>query len=415
MMKRIIPTALISVLIISSQAVLGTDIGKPVDISSKIPANKHLIDTGNSEASADNTASAGGISVINTYPLQVNKAHPINVAVKRLDNGSFFAAWEECLANDKFTGVATLYADNMQEKGKSVYYADLKNDIFIKNNSVTPFSDGNVLVSYEDKKDLRARFVIFDPEMKIIRGPVLIQDAAVECMSITRLAGGMTAMIAFYAPVGMTGTGRFIIVNSSGDILGPPAVFSKEGLISDISAATLPNGLMFIAYHSGFNRSVVIDQNGNVIRPMSVYYAKYASRITAIPLDNGNIMVTFRDEQEKPRFVIIDPQGKVIGSPGYLFNGTVDDVIPVKLNNGNVMAAITPVVNGYPAALSLTVISQTGLSVKEPKVIINDLLIAACNFQIAAVKKDMALIIFGGFEDVKGGPGIHKYGFLLVK
>jgi hypothetical protein len=147
----------------------------------------------------------------------------------------------------------------MQETGKSVYYTDLKNDIFIKNNSVTPFSDGNVMVAYEDKKDSRARFIIFNPEMKIIKGPVLIQSTAAECMSITRLAGGMTAMIAFYAPVGITGTGKFIIVNSSGDILGPPAVFSKEGLISGISAATLSNGLVFIAYHSGFSRSVIID------------------------------------------------------------------------------------------------------------------------------------------------------------
>jgi hypothetical protein len=172
---------------------------------------------------------------------------------------------------------------------------------------------------------------------------------------------------------------------------------------------------VFMAYHSGFSRSVVIDQNGNIIRPMSVYYSKRASRITAIPLDNGNVMVTFRDEQDKPRFVIIDPQGKLIGSPGYLFNGAVDDVIPVKLNNGNVMAAMTPVLNGYPAALSLMVIDQTGLPVKEPKMIINDLLIASGNYQIAAVKNDMALILFGGFENVKGGPDIHKYGFLLVK
>jgi hypothetical protein len=415
MIRRLLLAVTISVFIVCTSTAFGSSMGKAVDISSKLPANKELMDIKLNPSPADDLMNAGEILIVNTYPVRVNKAHPINVAVKRLDNGSFFSVWEEWLKDDKFTGIATQYSDSMQETGKSVYYTDPKNDAFTKNNSVTPFSDGNVMVAYEDKKDFRARFVIFSPEMKIIKGPVLIRGSAAEHMSIARLAGGKTAMIAFHEPAGITGTGKFIIVNSSGDILGSPSVFSKERLISGISAAPLLNGLVFIAYQSGFGRSVVIDQYGNVISPMSVYYSKQASKVTAIPLDNGNVMVTFRDEQDKPRFAIIDPQGKSAGSPGYLFNEAVDDVVPVKLNNGNVMAAVTPVMNGYPAALSLTIIGQTGKSVKRPKVIINDLLIAAGNYQIAAVKKDMALILFGGFEDVKGGQDIHKYGFLLVK
>ncbi len=414
-MIRIITAVVISVFIIGSQALFGSSMGKPVDISSKIPADKHLIDTDNPEASADDTTSAGGITVINPYPFKVNSSYPANVAVRRLDNGGFFTACEEKLSNGKFAGVAALYTENMQEKWMRVCYTDQKSDFFIKNNSVATFSDGNVIIAYVDGKDSRARFVIFNPEMKIIRDPVLIQASAAECISVTRLAGGMTAMIAFYAPFGTTGIGRFIIVNSSGDILGSPAAFSKDGFISGISAATLSNGLIFIAYNSGFGRSVVIDQNGNVIRPMSACYTKYSSRITAIPLDNGNVMVTFRDEQERPRFTIIDQQGGTADSPGYLFNGAADDVVPVKMNNGNVMAAFTPLANGYPAALCLTVINQTGLSVKKPKVIISDMRIASGNYQIAAVKNDMALILFSGFEEIRGGQGTYKYGFLLVK
>jgi hypothetical protein len=364
----------------------------------------------------DTTAAANKISVVNTYTLSVQKRQPLHVILKRLDNGSFFTAWQEWLVNDKFAGIGTFWTDTMQSTGHAVHYTDLMGEFFIQTNAVVPFSDGNVLVVYENKLDHKVRCVILNETNQIHKEPLLINDgAAATKISVTRLPGGKTALIGFYTLAGtVAGFGKFTIVNSSGDIVAAPKSFST-GRIDDLQAVTLGNGLVLLVYVSGMGESIVIDQTGNIIRAKTRFHPNAASSINAVPLDNGNVLIAFRDQFEKPRYQIIDATGKPTGAFVTMFDGTVDAVRALRLNNGNILVAFTRLVNLYSTGLGLVILDQTGKVVKNLQWFLEGLELPMGNFDLTAVKENLAMIVYGGYWPQGSGQTGYKNGFLLVK
>jgi hypothetical protein len=363
----------------------------------------------------DMNQASTGINAVNTYELTVKDYVPYWPAIARLGNGEIFTVWEEVLLDtNKHAGVATLWTEDMQGTGKWVYYTEFMPELSIGKNQVIPFSDGNVLVIYENQKDYRTRFIIFNNKFHLTKGPILINESATR-MSATLLAGGKLALVAFYSKDGIpANAGKYSIINSTGDIVVPPTVFTTKGRIDALSAALMPDGLVVISYALGFGRTIVIDQTGNVIRPETVFYPNAASCLTAIPLDNGNIMVIFQNKDLTPVCQIIDSQGKNVGSAIVLHDKAASGTRAVKLKNGNILVGFID--SGSSATgLALTMLDQTGKTTKGPSRVLDGWNLEYNHFDMMAVKQDMALIIHGAYRHPGGQTYEKRNGFLLVK
>ena len=363
----------------------------------------------------DVNQTSAGINVVNSYELKVKDYVPYWPTIARLGNGEIFTAWEEVLLDtNKHAGVATLWTEDMQGTGKWIYYTEFMPELSIGKNQVIPFSDGNVLVIYEKKRDSKSSFVIFNDKFHLVKGPVQINESATR-MSATLLAGGKLALAGFYSKDGApANSGKFSIINSTGDIVVPPTVFTTKGRIDDLSAALMPDGLVVIAYALGFGRTIVIDQTGNIIRPETVFYPNATSYLSAIPLDNGNIMVAFQNKSLQPACQIIDSKGKNVGNAIVLHDTAVSGIRAVRLNNGNILIGYIDGENSG-AGIVLTMLDQTGKTAKAPSRVLDGWNLEYNHFDMMAVKKDMALIIHGASRQPKGQAYEKRNGFLLVK
>jgi hypothetical protein len=406
MKKTVLIISLTTLLALSSSLTAFAQIKAPLKTS---PGNVKTVKP------IDAKQASTGIISVNTYELKVKDYVPYCPTIARLGNGEIFTAWEEVLLEtNKHAGVATLWTEDMQGTGKWVYYTEFMPELSIGKNQVIPFSDGNVLVIYENQRDYKTRFVIFNDKFHLAKGPVQINESATN-MSATLLAGGKLALIAFYSKDGTpANSGKFSIINSTGDILVPPTVFTTKGMIDDLSVALMPDGLVVIAYALGFGRTIVVDQTGNIIRPETVFYPNTTSYLTAIPLDNGKIMVAFQNKSLQPACQIIDSQGKNAGAAIILHDAAVSGMRAVRLNNGNILIGYIDGENSG-AGIVLTMLDQTGKTTKGPTRVLDGWNLEYKHYDMMAVKENMALIIHGAFRQPKGQAYEKRNGFLLVK
>jgi hypothetical protein len=365
------------------------------------------------------------ISLIGTVDLKTENPIklPTSVSTALLDNGYVVRAWESLDPGDRMIGTAALFTESLQPASAVVPYTDRWKDDLIAYNTALPFANGNILLAYIDRRDQKGKFVLYNSQMKIIKGPVVFSPKNAHRFSAVRLPGGMSTLIAFYEPERpasdalwdhMGGQCLFTVVNAEGAIVSPPKAFTQKGnVVRQMAATLLPGGLIFAAYEFNGGVSSVIDQTGNILRQEKKFYSGNFSALSAVTLADGNVMVIFLDDRGLPRANVIDYAGNVVATQNLPVT-SVANLYPARLSNGNVLVLMAPE-NG----LTAVILNPAGKIVKGPTTFFGEYNFGEYNhyrsrISVTAFRNEMALVLYSGNQPKASG-GKSKIGFSLLK
>jgi hypothetical protein len=366
---------------------------------------------------------ASAVSLVGTVDLKADNPRriPISLSAAVLDNGYVVRAWETLDPGNKMIGTATLFTESLQPASAVVPYTDRWDNDLIAYNTALPFANGNVLIAYIDRRDQRGKFVLYNPQMKIIKGPVVFSPKNAHRFSAVRLPGGMSTLIAFYEPERpasdalwdhMAGQCLFVVVNAEGAIVSQPKAFTRKGHVKQLATALLPGGLIFTAYEFNGGVSSVIDQTGNILRQEKKFYSGKFSALSAVTLADGNALVIFLDDRGLPRATLLDYSGNVVSTQ----NLPVDSVMnlyPARLSNGNVLVVMAP-----NHGLTAVMLNPAGKIVKGPTTFFGEYSFGNYNhyqpmISVTAFRNEMGLVLYSGNQPKSGGQS--KIGFSLLK
>lgn len=364
------------------------------------------------------------ISLVGTVDLKTENAIklPTSVSTALLDNGYVVRAWESLDPGDRLIGTAALFTESLQPASAAVPYTDRWKDELIAYNTALPFANGNIMLAYIDRRDQRGKFVLYNSQMKIIKGPVVFSPKNAHRFSAVRLPGGMSTLIAFYEPERpasdalwdqMAGQCLFVVANAEGAIVSQPKSFTRKGHVKQLATTLLPGGMIFTAYEFNGAVSSVIDQTGNILRQEKKFYSGNFSALSAVTLADGNVMVIFLDNRGLPRASVIDYAGNVVATQNLPVT-SVMNLYPARLSNGNVLVVMAPN-NG----LTAVILNLAGKIVKGPTTFFGEYNFGENNhyrsrISVTAFRNEMALVLYSG-NQLKASGGKSKIGFSLFK
>ena len=364
------------------------------------------------------------VSLVGTVDLKTENAIklPTSVSTALLDNGYVVRAWESLDPGDRLIGTAALFTESLQPASAVVPYTDRWKDELIAYNTALPFANGNIMLAYIDRRDQRGKFVLYNSQMKIIKGPVVFSPKNAHRFSAVRLPGGMSTLIAFYEPERpasdalwdqMAGQCLFVVANAEGAIVSQPKSFTRKGHVKQLATTLLPGGMIFTAYEFNGAVSSVIDQTGNILRQEKKFYSGNFSALSAVTLADGNVMVIFLDNRGLPRASLIDYAGNVVATQNLPVN-SVMNLYPARLSNGNVLVVMAPD-NG----LTAVILNPAGKIVKGPTTFFGEYNFGEYNhyrsrISVSAFRNEMGLVLYSG-NQLKSSGGKSKIGFSLLK
>lgn len=334
-----------------------------------------------------------GITVVKSGNLS-NADRPWQISATSLGNGNTFVAWQDLAAmagqQDKgAAGYGVMLNKQMQQVGPNVIYTDTSQNNFIGNNTAVSFAHGNVLVAYSDGTDGdKGKFVVFNPQMRIIKGPFMFNDTKTESVFAIRLAGGNAILLAYHRKQGVSGSGKLKIIDSAGNVMLQERTFSPNGLTSSISAGLLSDGLVFMTYTCGFSNTKVLDPYGYVVRSEKRMPGTRLGQMTPCVLNNGNVFLA----HSAGECLVFNESGDIISGPHDFTAEGVSRIMLTKLDNGNIFLSTIDAAG----KVTCRVIDSEGKVIRGPKTLDNSTSsdgkgIAQTNFP-----GNMVLIIFGG-------------------
>lgn len=255
---------------------------------------------------------------------------PSDIVATMLDNEKIFIGWRIRNQANQLVGEGTFLTKTLQ-KSASVYYTQGA----IYQQKAGAFSDGRVLIASGDG------FVIVDGQRKIIREQTRFDDEEITDVSVTPLSGGKTILIAYQRLVGPRGDGRYVIVNRSGNIIHGPAIFSNQGKTNCISAVTLPNGLVHLAYNCSGSKMKVIDVFNNTIVGEHKFHFKLIYGIESVVLNDGNVLLAYIDQDSNGQCMVVQPSGLKVSGPHEFQEENVGKIRLAKRQDGNVCVVFT--------------------------------------------------------------------------
>jgi hypothetical protein len=264
------------------------------------------------------------ISVIKNEVL-VREASPRDIVATMLDDGKVFIGWRILNQTNQYLGEGTFLTKTLQ-KSPSFYYT--QGGVFQQRAGA--FSDGRILIASG------SGFVIVDDQRKIICGQTPFDDEEITDVSVAPLSGGKTMLIAYQRLVGPRGDGRYVIVNRSGTIIHGPSIFSKQGKTNYISAVTLPNGLVHLAYNCSGSKTKVIDVFNNTIVGEHKFHSKLIYGIESVVLNDGNVLLAYIDQDSNGQCIVVRPSDSKVSGPHEFYEENVGKIRLAKRQDGNV-------------------------------------------------------------------------------
>ena len=316
------------------------------------------------------------IAVIKNVVL-VREWCPGHIVATKLDDGKVFVGWRIRNPAEQLVGEGTFFTTSLQ-KSPTVYYTQGSTN----QQKAKPFSDGRILIASD------GGFVIVDDQRKIVKGQTRFDDEQITDVSVTPLSGGKTMLIAYQRLVEPRGDGRYVIVNRSGQIIHGPKIFSNKGKTNFISAATLSNGLIHLAYNCSGSKTKVIDVFNNTIVGEHKFHSKLIYGIESVVLDNDNILLAYIDQDLKGQCQVIQPSGKKVSGPHRLCDEQLHKIRLAKRKDGNVCVVFTTENNRGRCAI----VDTNGKVIKGPVSLYDGYAIERSSFDCVHLRDNMVMI-----------------------
>lgn len=373
-----------------------------------------------------------GVRQVDTSAINVLKtgqftpdAYTGSVAVAAFPNGDIFAAYakERGRGQNKYYSEAMLYTRQMQKKWAGTVFTQDRSVGGLFDQEAVVFSGGNILVAYSEKTvggKGQGKFVVLNSAGRVVGSPQSLGSDHVDEMSVTLLAGDNTALIAYSTKRGVSGAGKFVVVNSSGKILVQPGTFSSKGLTPRLSVHAMPNGLVFLAYQCGRAYSKVIDVFGGDVRAEKAFHHRNPSTIDARPLGNGSVLVVYCVDGAGYT-AVLGQDGAVRGSPAKFYGqAAVGSAAVAPLSGERSLIAFTSTTSGIQGTSSIlcVVVDSAGQVLKGPKDLTPQGWILVLNegFDAVLLPGDNVLVTYTK-QDNANNPRDRKYvaAYVIVK
>jgi hypothetical protein len=276
--------------------------------------------------------------------------HRSPVLVRR-DDERILLAWESLDASGKALGQAALYDEQLGLVAGPVATTNPRAERFGTVHDAVAFANGNVLVAFNERQDHRVKLGLFNAQMKAVKGLFPLSPTSVTHLALTRLSGGNTVAVLYF-----DGQMRMAILNDQGEFVVPP-----KGVIGDVrsdrldgfAAATLPNGLIFVAYVTSSIKTVLLDTLGNNVRePKPLRTNPLAAGLSVVPIDGDRTAIGYlntKDLKYTPTLAIVNAQGDLVGDPKVLWNQAAEWMRPVRLGNGQFLVLLDPL---FPSGIA---------------------------------------------------------------
>lgn len=334
-----------------------------------------------------------------------------------MSDGNIFIGWEAFADKAGYSykwraGRCSRYNTQIRQLGVDMIYTETRNSYMLEGNSAVPFANGNVLVAFDDKEtetSEKGRFVLLSPEMSVLKGPVTFCQGRAGSVSAASMLDGDAALIAYSDSSSETYQGKFLIVNSNGDIITQPKAFTFKGDVTNVCAGTTWNGKAFIAYNCGEDGSLSIEVNvlGNLsrnIRPIWNY--RKLTALAVCPLSNKNTLV-LGNWNNSAQCLPVGPDGKPAGDFQSFNPQQVSDIQATLLSNDNVFISfITP-----DEKVMSVVVDSAGKLIKGPIETCESFSVQPGLGLIAQTKiqNDMVLVINHGYRKEPTEESITKW------
>ncbi len=263
-----------------------------------------------------------------------------------MSDGNIFIGWEAFADKAGYSykwraGRCSRYNTQIRQLGTDMIYTETRNSYMLEGNSAVPFANGNVLIAFDDKETEttdKGRFVLLSSEMNVLKGPVTFCQGRAGSVSAASMLDGDAALIAYSDSDSATYQGKFLIVNSNGDIITQPKAFTFKGDVTNVCAGTTWNGKAFIAYNCGEDGSLSIEVNvlGNLsrnIRP--IWNHRRLTALAVCPLSSKNTLV-LSNWNNSAQCLPIGPDGKPAGDFQSFHPQQVSDIQATLLGDDNV-------------------------------------------------------------------------------
>jgi hypothetical protein len=327
---------------------------------------------------------------------------PSGITATLLDDGEVFVGWTIKDQADEIVREGIFYTKSLQ-KGPSIYYSLG----WTHHERVKAFSDGAILGASS------GGYVIVSPEGKIATQKTAFDNEQISDVSVTRLSGGKAMLIAYQRTVGARADGRYIIVDRSGKIIHGPSIFSAQGRTQYISATTLSNGLIHLAYDCSGSKTKVIDVFNHTIVGEHKFHAKLIYGIESIVLDNDNILLAYIDQDSKGQCMVVQPNGSKVSGPHQFSNGD-EGIMKIRLAkraDGNVCLVFAVEKSRGRCAI----LDTDGKVIKGPITLYDGYVVENISFDCVHLRDNMVMIPLSvrklGSDDLADRMG----GYLVVR
>jgi hypothetical protein len=323
-----------------------------------------------------------------------------------MSDGNIFIGWEAFADKAGYSykwraGRCAKFNTQLRQLGVDMIYTETRNSYFLEDNSSVPFANGNVLVAFNDKIDHqneKGRYVLLSPQMKILAGPVTFCEGRAASVSATSMLDGDAALIAFSDSKSPTYQGKFIIVNSGGEIITEAKPYTFKGEVTRVSTGTTWNGKAFIGWTDTDDGSLSIEVNvlGNISRGShAIFNYQTLTGLSVCPLSNRNTLILC-NRDGSARALLVGPDGKHIGSFQTFHPQNAFDIQTSLLSGDNVFVSFT---TEEEKAMCI-MLDSTGKMIKGPVGICEDFNIQPGLDTIAQTKlhNDMVLVITQGYR-----------------
>jgi hypothetical protein len=207
-----------------------------------------------------------------------------------------------------------------------------------------------VIICFKDPTLATGRFIIVDSIGNIIKEGEWLDNGPND-ISVTALTNGNIFIVCSSAAA--YNHGKYVILNSEGDIIKGATTFNTGGVASIHNAVTtLPNGNVCVAYlrsQDGPGQYQFRTPSGDLIGSEQTFDSSEddLGEVVVVGLPNGTAAICYKNEDdEQGQIVIVSPDSGIVTSDVF-YSSNVSHLSATPFANGNLLIAFQSPDNAY--------------------------------------------------------------------